>query len=153
MASLSPQEEVQRLQNQIDIETRIKDGAENLLSVFDLKLASTAKQDLRKQIVSELDSANTKIAALTSELDRWRQMHATTSQPYHVSNSLLWVSKVNRFSPIKLVRVDHPHTTPATISCQAILILTMDHHHPPTTSMISGLASIPPQRHPLVVSA
>ncbi|KAJ1021886.1 hypothetical protein NDA16_003648 [Ustilago loliicola] len=78
MDSLSPQQEVQRLQDKIDIEAKIKDGAENLLSVFDLKLASTAKQDLRKQIESELDSANNKIAALTSQLERWRHIHDTT---------------------------------------------------------------------------
>ncbi|TKY87021.1 hypothetical protein EX895_003698 [Sporisorium graminicola] len=81
MDSLSPGEEVQRLQNQIDVETKIKDGAENLLSVFDLKLASTTKQDLRKQIESELDSANNRIASLTAELERCRQIHATTSPP------------------------------------------------------------------------
>ena len=86
-SSLSPQEEVQRLQNKIDIETKIKDGAENLLSVFDLKLASTAKQDLRKQIESELDSANSKIASLTSELERWRQIHDTTAPPSWASNN------------------------------------------------------------------
>ncbi|SNX87974.1 related to protein ste16 [Melanopsichium pennsylvanicum] len=86
MATLSPHEEVQRLQNKIDIETKIKDGAENLLSVFDLKLASSAKQDLRKQIESELHSANSKIAALATELEQWTQIHATTSPPYWTSD-------------------------------------------------------------------
>lgn len=79
MPALSAHAEVQRLQNQVDIENKIKEGAENLLSVFDLKLASTAKLDLRRQIEAELDSANAKIAALTNELDRWRQMQASTS--------------------------------------------------------------------------
>ncbi|CDU24676.1 related to protein ste16 [Sporisorium scitamineum] len=87
MDPLSSHEEVQRLQNQIDIETKIKDGAENLLSVFDLKLASTTKQDLRKQIESELDSANNKIASLTAELERCRQIHATTSPPSWASST------------------------------------------------------------------
>ncbi|SJX66514.1 related to protein ste16 [Sporisorium reilianum f. sp. reilianum] len=87
MDALSLYEEVQRLQNQIDIETKIKDGAENLLSVFDLKLASTTKQDLRKQIESELDSANSKIASLTAELERCRQVHAATSPPSWASTT------------------------------------------------------------------
>ncbi|KAJ1038031.1 hypothetical protein NDA10_005530 [Ustilago hordei] len=89
MDSLGPQQEVQRLQDKIDIEAKIKDGAENLLSVFDLKLASNAKQHLRKQIQSELDSANNKIAALTSQLERWRHIQATTwpSAPFSSSSS------------------------------------------------------------------
>ncbi len=87
MSTLSPRQEVQRLQNKIDIETKIKDGAENLLSVFDLKLASSAKQDLRKQIESELDSANTKIAALTTELEHWHRVQATTSPPPFASDT------------------------------------------------------------------
>lgn len=87
MTSLNSQEEVQRLQNQIDVENKIKDGAENLLSVFDLKLASDAKQDLRKQIESELDSANSKIATLTTELEHWQRIHATTSPPPFATNT------------------------------------------------------------------
>lgn len=86
MESLQPHQEAQRLQNQIDIENKIKDGAENLLSVFDLKLASSAKQDLRKQIESELDSATLRIASLTAELQRWKQTHSTTSPPSWASN-------------------------------------------------------------------
>ncbi len=85
MASNNPSDEVHRIQNQIDIETKIKDGAENLLSVFDLKLATNTKHDLRRQIESELDSANANIASLTSELQRWRQIHADTQSP-HLSN-------------------------------------------------------------------
>lgn len=87
MDALSPQQEVQRLQNQIDVEIKIKDGAENLLSVFDLKLASTTKQDLRKQIEAELESANHRIASLTAELERWSNVQATTSPPSWASNA------------------------------------------------------------------
>ncbi|PWY98657.1 hypothetical protein BCV70DRAFT_178261, partial [Testicularia cyperi] len=79
MAGYSPQNEVQRLQNRIDIETKIKDGAENLLSLFDTRPGSSSKQELRKQIELELDAANTKISALVGELQRYKHFQRTTS--------------------------------------------------------------------------
>ncbi|SPO40478.1 related to protein ste16 [Pseudozyma flocculosa] len=74
-----PADEERELRHKIDVENKIKEGAENLLHVFDLRLASSTKHDLRKQIESELDTANAKIAVLHSELQRLR----TTSPPQH----------------------------------------------------------------------
>ena len=82
MASVSPEQHARELQNKIDIENKIKDGAENLLQVFDLRFtpsSASAKNDLRKQIESELDTANAKIAALHNELERVREISRSLS--------------------------------------------------------------------------
>ncbi|SPO31737.1 related to protein ste16 [Ustilago trichophora] len=145
--SLTASEEVQRLQNKIDIETKIKDGAENLLSVFDLKLASTAKHDLRKQIESELDSANTKIAALSNELQRWRHIHATTSPPSWHSASEIPASTVSRFEQSALgfegqPLFDHAQPGPSRTSYDVPPShLDPNNGSPPSTNYVNHLGS------------
>ncbi|GAK67572.1 cytosolic regulator pianissimo [Moesziomyces antarcticus] len=169
MASNHPNDEVHRIQNQIDIETKIKDGAENLLSVFDLKLATNTKHDLRRQIESELDSANANIASLTSELQRWRQIHADAQSP-HLSNyasdaissppvstsSASWQiphSTVSRLEQSALGYDGQPlfaarHPPPAHNDSDDHLANHHHHHHPdtsngspPSTNYVNHLAS------------
>ncbi|KAN0062384.1 hypothetical protein ACQY0O_005266 [Thecaphora frezii] len=90
MASFGSSSEERELKNKIDIETKIKDGAENLLHVFDLRLASSAKHDLRKQIESELHTANAKIAALHQELQRLRATSPPLANGHHAQAAHRW---------------------------------------------------------------
>lgn len=141
MASNNPSDEVHRIQNQIDIETKIKDGAENLLSVFDLKLATNTKHDLRRQIESELDSANANIASLTSELQRWRQIHADTQSP-HLSNYANYASDAISGPPVSASSATAswqiPHSTVSRLEQSALGYdgqpLFADRHAPPSAS-------------------
>ena len=164
MDSLSLEDEVQRLQNQIDIETKIKDGAENLLGVFDLKLASTTKQDLRKQIESELDSANSKIASLNAELDRCRQIQSTTSPPSWASSTSdsdsarhIPASTVSRFEQSALGFEGQPlfgnaqagPSRPSARNTSYDILpthLDLDNGSPPSTNYVNDLGSA--IRHP-----
>jgi Hr1 repeat len=57
------------LQARLQIERKIKDGAENLLSVFETGGASEGnKEDLRKQVENELEGANSRIASLETRI-------------------------------------------------------------------------------------
>jgi rapamycin-insensitive companion of mTOR len=57
------------LQARLQIEQKIKDGAENLLSVVQTGDTPDAnKEGLRKQVASELQGANSRIAALEKRI-------------------------------------------------------------------------------------
>lgn len=53
--------QLEALQNRLLIESKIKDGAENLLQVFQL---GAEKEGLRSQIIAELAAANREIESL-----------------------------------------------------------------------------------------
>lgn len=61
--------QLEELISKLDIESKIKDGAENLLQVFDINLKS-GKEELKKQVESELHAANAKIAALSRQIEQ-----------------------------------------------------------------------------------
>jgi rapamycin-insensitive companion of mTOR len=52
----------------LEIESKIKEGAENLLQVFDTRKLKQGKEEYKQQIESQLDAANAKIQLLRSQL-------------------------------------------------------------------------------------
>lgn len=52
----------------LEIESKIKEGAENLLQVFDTRKPKQGKDEYKQQIESQLDAANAKIQLLKSQL-------------------------------------------------------------------------------------
>ncbi|PWN49565.1 hypothetical protein IE53DRAFT_388192 [Violaceomyces palustris] len=82
MANPSVKAQIQSLQNRIDIESKIKDGAENLLHVFDMnQTAAAAKQGLRKQIENELETATAKINSLYSQIEKLTKRNQADLSP------------------------------------------------------------------------
>ncbi|KTW28896.1 hypothetical protein T552_01525 [Pneumocystis carinii B80] len=66
------QNELDELINQLDIENKIKEGAENLLQVFDQRTEDREDENhiaLRKKIELELDTANLKIEELKAKVN------------------------------------------------------------------------------------
>lgn len=65
-------DELDELINQLDIENKIKEGAENLLQVFDQTTEDREDGNhiaLRKKIELELDAVNSKIAVLKAKVN------------------------------------------------------------------------------------
>ncbi|KAG4301192.1 hypothetical protein PCK1_002502 [Pneumocystis canis] len=72
------------LMNQLNIENKIKEGAENLLEVFDVKTTHEGENNdtLRRQIELELDAVNTKIAQIKTKVNKIK-----SSSPHDVKTA------------------------------------------------------------------
>lgn len=55
----------------LEIENKIKEGAENLLQVFDTRKLKEGKEVLKQQVESQLDAANAKIQLLQLQLNEF----------------------------------------------------------------------------------
>lgn len=70
---------LESLQAQVDVECKIKDGAENLLNVFAQSASgfidpsaqknASSREQLRQQVQEELDAAEAKIAKLRQQME------------------------------------------------------------------------------------
>ena len=82
--------QLEALQNRLLIESKIKDGAENLLQVFQL---GAEKEGLRSQIIAELAAANREIESLErriSDLQRSinGKVYPLPTRAHHTPNPL-----------------------------------------------------------------
>ncbi|KAG4305949.1 hypothetical protein PORY_000859 [Pneumocystis oryctolagi] len=76
------------LMNQLDIENKIKEGAENLLQVFDVKTVDQQGENhaaLRRKIELELDAVNVKIAQIKMQVNEIRSSSLNTKNKQNIS--------------------------------------------------------------------
>ncbi|KAG5518348.1 hypothetical protein PMAC_003145 [Pneumocystis sp. 'macacae'] len=81
-------QKLNELTNQLDIENKIKEGAENLLQVFDTKTADQEGENhaiLRRKIELELDASNMKIARIKMQINEIKSDNSYAKNTSNIS--------------------------------------------------------------------